>query len=918
MKLPMCVTGAQKGMLFTLITIVLVTLMLAIVMTYLLLNINYDNQASRAYGVLGTDNFASLIQSAMPSLLATSLQNAQHAYLSENLVEWLPLSGNANDYSRNGNDGASTNVIYVPTATAQVAGFDGVGSYINLGNTAKLDFASNSFTVLAWVYPKTPINTYGSYGQVLARTTSGGEGYEFGWFGNSDCTVLYATNGPTTIYSSNTICKDGWASIGLTSSGGTSTFYINGAQAGSGLINYPSEASTNTGIGRAPDRASPSLDFNGLITDIQIYNTSLSTNQMASVYVEGMHGAPVTPVDSAILFPINASASEALSSLLSGTPSISGTSLSDYVAALQKQSLVRNVHLTITNQSVDVFQTSPLWLNITYSALASVNSTFGAVLYPLHSSVALPVAVAYSNISLSNTGSASFDGSSSYIDIGNVPEISSSSTSWTISFWMNSGSVANYKNALDANFVPSGNNAGPRFEQSGPSIFSLAIGTDQGDSNGYTYTDSLIPNTWYYVVAIRSGDAVVGYLNGVEVFNSPNTLWPSGFTNLTIGKGGEDLPNRWFIGNITNIQTYCAVLSASQIASMYAAGTGGSPQQYGLAGWWPLDGNANDYSGNGNNGAAYDVAYSSSNVPGQFQQMLAFNASQYSAYERVDLGNVRFYHNDVPLYSWCESGCTNASTASVLWVKLPDGIRAFSNTVMTMAFLPKYVGYDSGIGAHAGEAPQLSPIYGQYDNGASVFTFYDNFQSGDSRWTIYQGGGSSYSFNNGLSITSGVSSGMELYARASQNPSIVESLITNGQGTNLGTAIGWSTVAPSSNGDLNTGYWIDNGFSSAYSARIIGIAGGSLTYAPSTAYTFPATCVISFSWPSTGSENFLLNFSPIMAGTDTSIGWSTAHVFIQQSSGDTATSTYQWVRTRVNPPNGIMPTTSFGDVVRLV
>ena len=54
-----------------------------------------------------------------------------------------------------------------------------------------------------------------------------------------------------------------------------------------------------------------------------------------------------------------------------------------------------------------------------------------------------------------------------------------------------------------------------------------------------------------------------------------------------------------------------------------------------------------------------------------------------------------------------------------------------------------------------GEAPQLSPVYGQYDNGASGFSFYDNFAgtSLSSQWKIIDSNGS-YSVNNGLVITS--------------------------------------------------------------------------------------------------------------------------------------------------------------------
>jgi hypothetical protein len=119
----------------------------------------------------------------------------------------------------------------------------------------------------------------------------------------------------------------------------------------------------------------------------------------------------------------------------------------------------------------------------------------------------------------------------------------------------------------------------------------------------------------------------------------------------------------------------------------------------------------------------------SSATGSNFQQMITFNPTQSSAYttnEASDLGNIRFYQGTSELYSWCESGCNSiASTSAVFWVKIPSGIGASGGiATLNMYFLANTVEYD---GSYAGEAPQLSGTFGQYDNGANVFSYYTNW-----------------------------------------------------------------------------------------------------------------------------------------------------------------------------------------------
>ncbi|MEM3846825.1 MAG: DUF2341 domain-containing protein, partial [Candidatus Parvarchaeota archaeon] len=109
-------------------------------------------------------------------------------------------------------------------------------------------------------------------------------------------------------------------------------------------------------------------------------------------------------------------------------------------------------------------------------------------------------------------------------------------------------------------------------------------------------------------------------------------------------------------------------------------------------------------------------------TPAPFQQLITINPVQLGSNNfSADLGNIRFYSDPAltqPLYAWVESGNSNTVSATNIWVKLPNGVPANSTVTIYMALGSVGAEYD---GVYMGEAPQLSPTYGQYDNGASVF-----------------------------------------------------------------------------------------------------------------------------------------------------------------------------------------------------
>ncbi len=136
-------------------------------------------------------------------------------------------------------------------------------------------------------------------------------------------------------------------------------------------------------------------------------------------------------------------------------------------------------------------------------------------------------------------------------------------------------------------------------------------------------------------------------------------------------------------------------------------------------------------------------------TPIGFQQKIVFNAQPYVTYESWDLGNVRFYDDEGnPLYSWLESGGLS-STSVTIWVKLDQPIPAHGSITIKMKFLKPGTEFD---GKYAGEAPNLTQPYGEYDNGSKVFFNYQNFSGTTipTGWYVGNVNGGDPTINNGI------------------------------------------------------------------------------------------------------------------------------------------------------------------------
>ncbi len=147
--------------------------------------------------------------------------------------------------------------------------------------------------------------------------------------------------------------------------------------------------------------------------------------------------------------------------------------------------------------------------------------------------------------------------------------------------------------------------------------FNLAINTGTASLtlwNVYAYSAgaAIQPNAWYYLAGTYDGSKILLYVNGVQVATtsySGGIGIPSSFDNI-IGGLSNAPATLDFGGYISNIQIYNTSLDAGEVQSMYAEGIGGTPQALqNLVGWWPLNGDVNDYSGKNNNGVPTAITY---------------------------------------------------------------------------------------------------------------------------------------------------------------------------------------------------------------------------------------------------------------------------------------------------------------------
>ncbi len=433
------------------------------------------------------------------------------------------------------------------------------------------------------------------------------------------------------------------------------------------------------------------------------------------------------------------------------------------------------------------------------------------------------------------------------------------------------------------------------------------------------------------------------------------------------------------LGNFTNAQFGTNYTNANGVAYAFlnqnltggvanvsvAAYPGNYSTQNSLVGWWPLSEgfvkSIQTYSASGANppslpsGISYYVPVNiinsqSSNTQANFQQAVYVDSAAYSQYEASNLQNINFfYYNGVVINSWLEGNVANegsdnlfSSANTLYWLNIGPQIGASNSLMVYMGFAPITTNLFNT--ATTGEAPQLSPAYGQYDTGASVFPYYWDFAgtSLPSGWVsgTSPGPGNAATVNDGITLTSNSVDGSYAYAISTtpvsnSNSMIVDSLdaIVGGGGNSgfveidlAGYFSSYSgltlTIPPCIytpvfsqfkgmiNGQISDGselYVFDQGSCTG--------TGNTARWPPLAVYS---TAISNNTIAPPIPEDFAYYYY-ILTGSMAASAPSPSYIGLGTTSGttgepETPSMTTYWTRARFIPPSGVMPSAVLGSV----
>jgi hypothetical protein len=217
-----------------------------------------------------------------------------------------------------------------------------------------------------------------------------------------------------------------------------------------------------------------------------------------------------------------------------------------------------------------------------------------------------------------------------------------------------------------------------------------------------------------------------------------------------------------------------------------------------------------------------------------------------------------------------------------------------------------------------GEAPQLSQTYGQYDDGASVFNYYVNFigRSIPSNITTL---GTGTSFNNGAIVSQGdfFETNSKVYNTQTEVLDAYASSITYGTS---GDHAGISFVVDSSGRQYtDTNLFVQIGTVGEFYDGVLGQFSTSSDFKIASvynAYNIPTSTISTSTgvwslWATSTKSYGSINYGSPLIQTSSIPPAGSYYIMVGASYG-ASTVTYNWVRVRAYPPNGVMPSVTFG------
>ena len=446
------------------------------------------------------------------------------------------------DYS-----GTDTNVEYGFGRYGQAAVFNGSNSKITLSSTI-----SGIKTYSFWINPNSSGNA--TYARRLFGDVGGTSYTNSITFDKPQSKVIYYEG--TSARSSDTISNDTWSHIAFTSSGSTLKVYTNGS-----LSNTYTTSAFVSSIDEICSTTS-NRQFNGLIDQVRIFNSELSSANITSLYNE----KPETDTSNfkTVLYKGNSShnyisnvgmdleTSGGLVWMKDRENSYSNT-LYDSVRGTGTDKAIFSDSNVEEGDRTDIHNFVSFDANgFTLGATSHANNIINKSGYDL-------VAWNWKGGGLLNR-SASFNGSNSKIDTG----ISSISSPFSVSMWIN-------EDVLDSGvFFGNWNSTSADMYWQTTSDGKLRISIDGFSEQFFGTAGDVKINTWHHVaVALGSGSYEV-YLDGNSLGTSTTsvTTFSSG-QNFMIGNSSKPSTPLPFDGLIDQVRIFNKKISSSEVTSLY-------------------------------------------------------------------------------------------------------------------------------------------------------------------------------------------------------------------------------------------------------------------------------------------------------------------------------------------------------------
>ncbi len=531
-----------------------------------------------------------------PGMDVLNIENLRNAVMNANYFpsQFTPSfidRANANfaDQSPNG-------IFSFNNYNTQIASFNGASSFVDVPYNSVIEGMTSNIAVSAWV------STASSSAQVIFSAWDGTNGYQL--YSNSGNVILWS-NGGGSLVSPKRVNDGNWHYIVGVYTSSMKYLYVDGVlvASGSGTLSA-STKDAQIGTQCSGSGGTTCSDFfSNSIANVQLYGLPLTAAQVQQIYQEGISGLPIANAGLVGWWPLNGNANDFSGNSNNGVP--------NYVTYRLPSNYARDSILVANTPMAP--QPLPGILSCTSNSQCASNSL--PMLYLSY----MPLAVQSGIMQ-----SGGFNGWTNYISVSSSALDTGSAVTMVVwSDQLGSGNqgtrgimFSQYSTYLDVCY-------------SGAPLFAVEnLGGTQILAQGGTCPTA---GVWRQYVGTYDGSTMRLYINGVQVGSNSQsgTLGPAA---VNIGEYYAGSYN--FNGLLSNVQLYNAALSATQVSSLYQEGIAGIPLTANLVGWWPLNGNANDYSGNGNsgvpvNGVIYPYFSGTYNAPGL--SSIATTANEWQA-----------------------------------------------------------------------------------------------------------------------------------------------------------------------------------------------------------------------------------------------------------------------------------------------